>query len=277
MDNENGGSNVNYIYGDMLTERAKAFTGLESGSIWFVCFLPLLGLFLENFAVSKWAGAFLWVSVIILMPVCCAADLRRIKKLETDGRSIKKLEKSVLLAPLYVYRREKYCMRETYKAIMLVVFSMAAVIMNGFTQGLSVHEGSVPVLLRNTYVQNLDNFSGSSQNVIGEQLEEYLGEDAEWDCKKSGDVYTAVCSGVHRKHREADPDGEAPDRSYWQQKSRFQQIRHNGDQRELGNHSKQGRGRKNYLRHYPGGILIRGRRRPDVQRTGGGYNWLRLP
>ncbi|MBO5448434.1 MAG: hypothetical protein J5994_03800 [Ruminococcus sp.] len=197
MDNENGGSNVNYIYGDMLTERAKAFTGLESGSIWFVCFLPLLGLFLENFAVSKWAGAFLWVSVIILMPVCCAADLRRIKKLETDGRSIKKLEKSVLLAPLYVYRREKYCMRETYKAIMLVVFSMAAVIMNGFTQGLSVHEGSVPVLLRNTYVQNLDNFSGSSQNVIGEQLEEYLGEDAEWDCKKSGDVYTAVCSGVH--------------------------------------------------------------------------------
>lgn len=193
--NMNNGSDK--IYGDILTERANSITGLKNGIIWYVCFLPLLGLFLENFAISKWAGIFLWAAVVFIMILCCFLDYRAIRKMNPDSFGTDQLKKWIWLAPVYVYKREKFCMRETYKAIMLGVFCMAAVILNGFTQGLAVHEGNISVLLSNSYVQNLDNFSGSSPNIIGEQLESYLGEDIEWDCTKDGDEYTAVCSGSY--------------------------------------------------------------------------------
>ena len=41
---------------------AKAMS-LNNGLIWFICFVPLIGLFLENYANSATAGAFLWIPV----------------------------------------------------------------------------------------------------------------------------------------------------------------------------------------------------------------------
>lgn len=163
------------------------------GMMWFVCCLPLLGLFLENFAVSKWAGIFLWIAVPVMMIACCFVDHRKLKKLCRD-ESCRSLAKWRWLVPVYVFKREKLFGRETYKAIMLVIFCAAALFMNGFVSGRSVNTDSIPVLLENSYVQNLDNFSGTSASIIGEQLDNYL-EETDWSCTKKGDVYTAVCSG----------------------------------------------------------------------------------
>ena len=41
---------------------AKALS-LNNGLIWFICFVPLIGLFLENYANSATAGAVLWILV----------------------------------------------------------------------------------------------------------------------------------------------------------------------------------------------------------------------
>ena len=48
---------------------AKAMS-LNNGLIWFICFVPLIGLFLENYANSATAGAFLWILVPLFMIGC---------------------------------------------------------------------------------------------------------------------------------------------------------------------------------------------------------------
>lgn len=166
----------------------------ENGIIWYICILPLLALFLENYATSKWAGIFLWAATVIMLIFSCRYDCKKLEKAEIDTSAVRGW---VWLAPAYVFKREKMLGRETYKGIMLTVFCLAALVMNGFVQGLRINEDSLPDIVANSYVQNLDNFSGISSNIIGEQLEEYLGEDADWECTKKGDVYTAVCTGRH--------------------------------------------------------------------------------
>lgn len=168
----------------------------ENGIIWYICFLPLLALFLENYAANKWAGIFLWAATAVMLIISCCYDCKRLEKGEIDTSSIRGW---VWFAPVYVYRREKMLGRETYKGIMLAVFLLAALFMNGFVKGLSVDEDSLPEMIENSYVQNLDNFSGVSSNIIGKQLEEYLGKDCKWDCTKKGDIYTVVCTGKHGK------------------------------------------------------------------------------
>ncbi len=166
----------------------------DNGIIWYICILPLLALFLENYASSKWAGIFLWTAAVVMLIFSCCYDC---KKLEKSGLDTTAVRGWVWLAPVYVFRREKMLGRETYKGIMLTVFCLAALSMNGFVQGMSVNEDSLPEIVANSYVQNLDNFSGVSSNIIGEQLEEYLGEDIDWDCTKKGDIYTLTCTGKH--------------------------------------------------------------------------------
>lgn len=167
----------------------------ENGIIWYICILPLLALFLENYASSKWAGIFLWAATAVMLIVSCCYDCKKLEKADIDTSAVRGW---VWLAPVYVYKREKMLGRETYKGIMLTVFLLAALAMNGFVQGTRINEDSLPEMLENSYVQNLDNFSGVSSNVIGEQLEKYLGEDADWKCTKKGDIYTAVCTGEHK-------------------------------------------------------------------------------
>ena len=52
---------------------AKAMS-LNNGLIWFICFVPLIGLFLENYANSATAGAFLWILVPLFMIGCSIAS-----------------------------------------------------------------------------------------------------------------------------------------------------------------------------------------------------------
>lgn len=111
---------------------AKAMS-LNNGLIWFICFVPLIGLFLENYANSATAGAFLWILVPLFMIGCSIADCKQLIKHGIDAAH---LFKWVWLTPFYVYKREKLCGRELYKAIMCGFFIIAALFMNGFTQSI---------------------------------------------------------------------------------------------------------------------------------------------
>ena len=56
---------------------AKALS-LNNGLIWFICFVPLIGLFLENYANSATAGAVLWILVPLFMIGCSVADCKQL-------------------------------------------------------------------------------------------------------------------------------------------------------------------------------------------------------
>lgn len=172
---------------------AKAMS-LNNGLIWFICFVPLIGLFLENYANSATAGAFLWILVPLFMIGCSIADCKHLIKHGIDAAH---LFKWVWLTPVYVYKREKLCGRELYKAIMCGFFIIAALFMNGFTQSIKIDNDYMLVSAQNSYVQSLDNFSGNSSNIIGECIASYLGEDAKWDCTKNGHNYTVTVKGKH--------------------------------------------------------------------------------
>ena len=172
---------------------AKAMS-LNNGLIWFICFVPLIGLFLENYANSATAGAFLWILVPLFMIGCSIADCKQLIKHGIDAAH---LFKWVWLTPFYFYKREKLCCRELYKAIMCGFFIIAALFMNGFTQSIKIDADYMTVSAQNSYVQSLDNFSGSSSKIIGECIASYLGDDAEWDCTKDGHNYTVTVKGKH--------------------------------------------------------------------------------
>ena len=76
-------------------------------------------------------------------------------------------------------------------------FIIAALFMNGFTQSIKIDADYMTVSAQNSYVQSLDNFSGSSSKIIGECIASYLGDDAEWDCTKDGHNYTVTVKGKH--------------------------------------------------------------------------------
>lgn len=172
---------------------AKALS-LNNGLIWFICFVPLIGLFLENYANSATAGAVLWILVPLFMIGCSVADCKQLIKHDIAATH---LYKWVWLTPVYVYKREKLCGRELYKAIMCGFFIIAALFMNGFTQSIKIDADYMTVSAQNSYVQSLDNFSGSSSKIIGECIASYLGDDAEWDCTKDGHNYTVTVKGKH--------------------------------------------------------------------------------
>ena len=162
----------------------------DRGLVWFICILPLFGLFLEKYADGKITGILIWTLIIILLPVSCAADCINLKK---KGEDISSIKKWVWLSPMYIYKREKLTGHESYKALMTAIFILSAFLMNGFIQGLKVNEDYVALVVQNSYVQNLDNFSGDSPNIIGEQTKSYFKE-TKWDCKKEGHTYTVTCS-----------------------------------------------------------------------------------
>lgn len=201
----NNYQNPNEFYGNVMGSRMNNVSKLNNGYIWYTCCLPALGLFLENYAISKWAGIFLWAGVIVMMIFCCFLDFKQVKKLVENsqgGYSLGRLKKWIIFPPMYIYVRQKYCMMSSgVMMTMIIVFSFSAIFSNGFFQGLSVTESSMPELLQNSYVQSLDNFSGYSNNMIGEQIQYYLGNSAVWDCTKEKDVFTVMCSGRHENQR----------------------------------------------------------------------------
>lgn len=185
---------ININEGVQVSSNSAKAQKLNNGLIWFICFLPLIGLFFEKYADSKTAGIVLWVLVPLMMIGSSLADIGQLRRqgIETD-----RLIKWVWLTPVYVYKREKLCGRELYKAIICGFFVIAALFMNSFTQSIKIDTDYMTISAQNSYVQSLDNFSGSSAKVIGDCITAYLGEDAEWGCTKDGDNYTVTAEGSH--------------------------------------------------------------------------------
>lgn len=166
------------------------------GGLWFVALIPLVGIILESFAVDKYSGAVLWLTVIVLLFFGCWADLKHADDLDEMTRE--NLSKVVIIPPLYLYRRDKLRGVGTTKSIVLVILIAAAIFSNGFVQGLTVNEKSIQERLENTPVSVLGYNTSDDEKTIGHMMESWFDKSAyECECTHSGDIYELVYSGKH--------------------------------------------------------------------------------
>lgn len=170
----------------------------NSGGVWFVTALPVIGLFLEIFAVDKYAGAVLWISVIVMMYLGCIADFRSIRH-EVYESQEDKLKMLLIFPPAYLFYRDKARTGEGYKGLVLGVLIIAAAFSNGFTDGLALDEENMIPKIENAWVSELDNVNISSDYYIGERLDIWFDNGFISDCTRSGDVFTIVFTGTHEE------------------------------------------------------------------------------
>ena len=166
------------------------------GGMWCVTVMPVAGLFMELFASNWITGAVLWALVIFLIWFGCFADLRQISG-ELDEASAARLRPLRMIPPAYICVRDKMRTGEYYRGIVLGILMAAAIVGNGFTQGLMVNEKSIPEKLKKSSVVSLSNFKGSSDNIIGEQLDSWFDGGYDTECTKSGTLFSTVYSGKH--------------------------------------------------------------------------------
>ncbi|SEK73943.1 hypothetical protein [Ruminococcus albus] len=173
------------------------------GGLWCVALLPLAGIVLESFAVDKYSGAVLWLTVIFMIFFGCRADLKHYDLNNADvldDTARKSLAKAVWIPPLYLYRRDKMRRAGATKCAVLVILTAAAIFSNGFVQGLTVNEKNVPDRLENTPVSVMGFDTSDDDKTVGKMLESWFDDGAyECDCTHSGDIYELVYSGRHGK------------------------------------------------------------------------------
>ncbi len=168
---------------------------LNNGAVWYLCFAPAFGLFMERYATSRVVGAAVWIMCVASM---IAAEIIDMRILEKSGYDTKRLRPWVLLFPGYIFIRERMVSGEIAKVFICGVFCVIAIAMNGFVRGLSVDGDYLTVSVQNSGISSLDNFSGSSPKVIGDCIASYLGEKAEWSSEQTGDdVWTIKAAGEH--------------------------------------------------------------------------------
>ena len=190
----NPNRNYNNFYGyNQTAQNIQPNRNIQNGLIWFVCILPVFGLFLENYAINAIVGIILWSAVVVLIPFCCVIDC---KNLEAQGYDMRSAKKFLFFPPLYIHKRNQIFHHSFINVLIISLGLATAVFFNGFSQGLTLTANKVQAVVQNSYVSNLENFSGTSTNIIGTQLEEYFGKSAEWTSEKTNDGFSVVCSGT---------------------------------------------------------------------------------
>lgn len=174
---------------DQFNYNEKQIDRTDSGLLWFASILPIFGLFLEQYAVSAAVGVILWSLIVIAIPMACIYDYLMLKH---DGYDVASLKKVLVLPPLYAFKRELLFNKNPNKGIVMGMFIIAAIFLNGFSQSYSITPKSMESSVKNSSVQSLDNISGNSSDIIIDRIEDYFGKDGEWKSEKIDGGYSVV-------------------------------------------------------------------------------------
>lgn len=172
---------------------------MKNSKIVFVCFLPLIGLFLERYASNKISGIYLWVLVLLLMPVCCLLDFKSLEKSQTDVHSLKKF---AVVPPIYIYKRSKLFDSQLgiCGSIMLVCFIVSAISLNGFTQGLRINGEVMTESIKVTHASAVCESVDKDCNLDMEHFANaYFGKSCKWSSEKADGGFLIRVSGVKNK------------------------------------------------------------------------------
>ncbi|WP_124098165.1 hypothetical protein [Ruminococcus sp. Marseille-P6503] len=171
---------------------------IRSGAMWYVAILPVLALYLENYAINKWLGILVWAFALISCPVICYRDMRALEKLGLNCQNLKII--SVVCPLLYMYKRCRLLKQSSIMAVFFTIFTVYAVLQNGFAVSLRVDDQTFINQVKYNYVANIDEFSDisadKSSNIIGEQIDAFINEDkAEYRVSADGDLRYITVSG----------------------------------------------------------------------------------
>lgn len=173
---------------DGIMEKPK----VPIGYVLYAVFLPVIGLFLENYASSAIVAVILWSLVLILMGVSCYLDK---KMLDKNGLNTIGLGKTFLFPPVYIYKRQVLAGGETLLSVACVTLLIGAVLTNGFIKGLRVDADAVNNSVPSYSITDLDNFSGNSQYSIGECLDAFSKKKVEWNTTKQDYGFETTAKG----------------------------------------------------------------------------------
>lgn len=170
-------------------------TKTENSRVWFAACVPLIAVFIEAFSANSFKlGVLVWVTAVISMYAACIADVKYLKKL---GFYIKGLSPSIIIPPLYVFRRAKLTRSSAAPGLVMVVLILYASVINGFSQAAAMSDDDKLDYVRASYVQSISGIDASGLSTIDQKLTEYAGEDEEieWtETEKSGRItVTAEC------------------------------------------------------------------------------------
>lgn len=171
---------------------------LRNGAMWYVAILPALGLYLENYALNKWLGVLIWAFVLIGDRVICFRDMKRLEKLGYPVESIKTF--SAVFPLIYMYKRCRLLKQSNIIAVFFTIFTVYAVIDNGFTLSLQIDDQTFTDQVKYGYLINLDGYSDINgqniNNIIGEQINAFINEEeAEYKVSAEGDLRYITVSG----------------------------------------------------------------------------------
>ena len=171
---------------------------IRNGAMWYVAILPALALYLESYAINKWLGIMIWAFVLISCPVICYRDMRTLEKMGLNTEGLKTV--SIVCPLLYMYKRCRLLKQSSIIAVFFTIFTVYAIIQNGFAVSLRVDDQTFINQVKYNYVVNLDEFSditgNSSANIIGEQIDAFINEgEAKYNVSADGDLRYITVSG----------------------------------------------------------------------------------
>ena len=166
---------------------------LRSGLVWYAALLPGLGLFLENYAINKYLGAFVWIFILIARPLSCLLDWKRFERIKGAAPSPKWL---ALLPTVYIFKRCTALRENTAVGVVCAICFTYGVIGNGFVVGLRVDDEAIINTTKNTSPYSLSEFSEYyTGHDFSENIEASL-KDIDYSLTRSGDTCTVTIKGV---------------------------------------------------------------------------------
>ncbi len=167
---------------------------VKNGYMLYALFLPVIGLFLERYAVSALVAIILWSLILILMPVVLLTDKKNLNK---ENVNTETLGNSFLLPPLYIFKRQALVGGETMLCVASVTLIIGAILTNGFIKGLRINTTNVNEMVPNSSVTQLDNFSGNTKYTIDECVKAYSSTDVNWSTEKKVYGFEITAQGKH--------------------------------------------------------------------------------
>lgn len=167
---------------------------IRNGRVWYVAMLPLLGLLIERYAVNIYLGVLLWGIILIASPIICIYDE---KELENLGLSSRQLHSCRWFPPLYLFKRAVAARQSTAPVVMLCIFSLYALMNNGFVTALRLNDNAFVNLIKSSNITSVEEYKDSSfSGTIGRHIEDFAIEGTtEWSFSKENKSRIVTVTG----------------------------------------------------------------------------------
>ncbi|MBR6337083.1 MAG: hypothetical protein IKR76_05055 [Ruminococcus sp.] len=194
---QSGYYNRNTGYGSGGGFAVRNLPIIPDAPINYMIFLPLFGLFLENFAASLPLGILLWGLVMIFLRVAAYRDAKRaIEKniLQSSATTV------AVLAPIvYLFMRCQGLGKGMGRFIALCITAAIALFTNGFTQSMRTNTQSFIEIARSRYLSELsvvEKVEKVDENYMLDDRVKIFIDEPDWSYSEFGGKKCVILKGT---------------------------------------------------------------------------------